>query len=298
MSYQRTFTGLVIKRLQYIEEVTFGTTPSVSPVFISAGKIKRFSFNIDEQVQRYRSFGLRKVIDFLNTGQMTSFEIEYQPTNTTLMKYGINDPNGTGTIDKSLSFVFSKMINGVENYYFLKGCKTDSITIEVTKEMVNVTQSFLAREVTSPVTTANGGLTTPTFAPNPTGIPWVGLNGGVDPFLYNSVAQDTPRFSCDVSWNLDPGQPNGVDLIKFLDPTNKDCNVDFEVWQKDTTFIADLKSGARRNMTYKLNAASSAILTITNFGNESYSLEEDANSNETTTEPSSGGCEDISIAET
>lgn len=298
MSFQRTFTGLVIKRLQYIEEVTYGTTPSTSPVFISAGKIKRFSFNIDAEVQRYRTFGLRKVSDFLNTAQMTSFEIEYQPTNTTLMKYGINDPNGTGTIEKSLSFVFSKMINGVENFYFLKGCKTDSITVEITNEMVNVTQSFLAREVTAPVTTANGGLTTPTFAPNPTGIPWVGKNGGASPFLYNSVAHDTPRFNCEVAWNLDPGQPNGQDLIQFLDPTNKDCNVDFDVWQKDTTFIADLKTGARRNMTYSLNSATNALLTITNFGNEAYSLEEDASSNETTIEPSSGGCEDISVSET
>jgi Phage tail tube protein len=298
LSYQRTFTGLISKRLQYIEEATYGTTPATSPVFLSAGKIKRFNFNIDAAVQRYRSVGLRKVIDFLNTGQMTSFEIEYQPFNTTLMKYGISDPNGTGTIEKSLSFAFSKIINGVENFYFIKGAKTDSITIEVTKEMVNVTQSFLAREVSSPVTTANGGLTTPSWAAVPTGIPWVGKNGGTDPFTYNSVVWDTPRFNVEVAWNLDPGQPNGHDLIKFLDPTNKDCNVDFDVWQKDATFIADLKAGARRNMTYTLNSASSAILTITNFGNEAYELEEDADSNETTIEPASGGCEDISIAET
>ena len=97
---------------------------------------------------------------------------------------------------------------------------------------------------------------------------------------------------------FDPGQPIGSDLIKFLDPTNKDCNADFEVWQKDTTFIADLKSENRVDMQYTMNSATSAILTMTNFGNETYSLEEDADSNETTTEPAGGGCTDISLAGT
>lgn len=298
MSFQRTFTGQIVKRLQYIEEVTYGVTPSTSPTFISAGKIKRFSFNIDAQIERYRTIGNRKVSDFLNTGEMTSFEIEYQPTNTTLMKYGINDPNGAGTIDKSLSFLYSKMIDGVEHFYIIKGCKTDSITVEVTKEAVNVTQSFLAKEAITPITTANAGLTTPSFAAAPTGKPWVGRDGGANAFVYNSVAWYTPRLNCEVAWNLDPGQPIGDTYIRFLDTTNKDCNVDFDVWQKDTTFIADLKTEARRNITYTLNSATSAIITITNFGNETYELEEDADSNETTTEPASGGCTDISIAET
>src|SRR5688500_4318036 len=136
MSYQRTFTGLIVKRLQFTEESTFGVTPTASPTFTSAGKIKRFNFNIDAQVERYRTAGNRKVSDFLNTGQMTSFEIEYQPINIDMMKRGINDPSGTGTIEKSLSFAFSKMINGTENFYFIKGAKTDTITIDVTKDAV------------------------------------------------------------------------------------------------------------------------------------------------------------------
>ena len=96
-----------------------------------------------------------------------------------------------------------------------------------------------------------------------------------------------------------PGQPIGDTYIRFLNPTNKDCNLDFEVWQKDSAkFIADLKSENRVDLTYTLNSASSAIITMTNFGNETYSLEEDVDSNETTTEPSSGGCTDISVSET
>ncbi len=298
MSYQRTFPGQIVKRLQYIEEATYGTTPSASPVFISAGKIKRFLWNIDAQVQRYRTAGLRTVSDFLQTGQLYSFEIEYSPFETDLMAYGFNNPNGAGTIEKSLSFAYSFLLNGVENFIFIKGVKTDSISVEVTKEMVSVTQSFLCKEVSTPVSTANGGLTTPTWASAPTGIPWVGKNGGTDPFLYNAVATDTPRFSCDVAWNLDPGMPNGQELIKFLDPTNKDCNVDFDVWLKDTSFIADLKTNAERDATYTLNSATSAILTITDFHVESKDLEHDADSNETTIEGIPGGCKDITIAET
>ena len=293
MSYQRTGAWNIQKRLQYIEEIDYGVTPNASPTFIHAGKIKRFSFNIDAAVQRYRSLGLRGVCKFLETSQLYSFELEYQPIDIALMSYGINNPVGAGTIAESLSFFYSKLIDGVENYYFLKGCKTDSISVECTKEAINVTQSFLCKEITTPATTHS--LTTPTFATNPTDKPWVAEDGGANPFVYNAVAHDTPRFSFDVSWNLDPGQPNGTFLISFLDPTNKDINVDFDVWQKDTEFIADLKSGVQRAMTYSLHSTA-ALVTFTDFLNESYSIEEDANANSTTIEPASGGAAEVSIA--
>lgn len=297
MSFQRTHPSLIVKKLQYIEEISYGVTPSSSPTFVSAGKIKRFNFNIDAQVNRYRASGSPLVSDFLNTGQMTSFEIEYQPFDTTLMAYGINAPNGTGTIEKSLSFMFSKKLDGTENFYFIKGCKTDQITVEVTKEAVSVTQSFLAREATAPVTTANGGLSTPTFASDPTGKPWVGRDGGGNALVYDGTAWYTPRLNCEVSWNLDPGQPIGDELIRFLDPTNKDVNIDFDVWIKDGTFINELKTESRVDMTYTLNASSNAVINIDNFGAETYELEQDSDANETDTEPISGGASDLTISE-
>ena len=51
-----------------------------------------------------------------------------------------------------------------EHYYIIKGCKTDQIQVEVTKEAVTITQSFLAKEAITPITTSNAGFTTPTFA--------------------------------------------------------------------------------------------------------------------------------------
>ena len=294
MSYVRTFPGLISKRLQYVEETTYGTVPT-TPTFISAGKIKRLSFNIDAAVERYRSLGLRTVCSFLQTGQMYSFEIEYSPFDIDLLARGINNPNGTGTIEKSLSFLYSKLINGTEYYYILKGAKTDQITIEITKEAVNVTQSFLCREVTTPTT--SHGLTTPTFASAPTGVPWTGKDGGDDPLTYDGSSYDTPRFNLEVAWNLDPGQPNGQTLIKFLDPTNKDVNCDFDVWLKDTTFIAALKSNDEVDISYSMNDSSSADLAITDFHSESYDFEEDADSNEMSTEPVMGGAKDVSVSE-
>ena len=115
MSYQRTGAWNIQKRLQYIEEIDYGVTPNASPTFIHAGKIKRFSFNIDAAVQRYRSLGLRGVCKFLETSQLYSFELEYQPIDIALMSYGINNPVGAGTIAESLSFFYSKLIDGVEN---------------------------------------------------------------------------------------------------------------------------------------------------------------------------------------
>lgn len=293
MSYSRTGTWAISKRLQYIEEVTYGVTPTASPTFIHAGKIRSFNWNIDTQVERYRTLGSRLLADALVTGELTSFEIEYNPINIALLGYGINNPDGTGTIAKSLSFIYSKEINGVEMYYFIKGAKTDSISIEVTPENVSVTQSFIAREITTPTTTH--GLTTPTFASNPTTNPWIGFSGGATPLVHNSNTYDVPSFNVEVSWNLDPGQANGQQQIKFLDPTNKDVNLDFEWWQKDAVLIADIKSGTERAMTYTLHSTD-AKLTFTDVVGETYDMSEDSDANETSKEGFAGFATDVVVA--
>ena len=50
MSFQRTFPGLIQKRLQYIEEVTYGVTRNYHLPLSVLSKVKRFRFNIDAQI--------------------------------------------------------------------------------------------------------------------------------------------------------------------------------------------------------------------------------------------------------
>lgn len=251
MSYVVNGPWDITKQLQYIEETTYGTTPTSTPSFTNAGSIQSVRLNLEETVNRYRRLGGRDIYTALETGELYSFEVIYQPTSDALIKYGTNAPNGSGTIEKSLSFVYSEDINDTENYIFFEGAKTDRIRIEITPASVLVTQNFLCQNITTPAT--SHGLTTPTFASADSGTPLVGADGEADPFTHNSLSYDVDRFVIEVANNLDPIQVNGQTQISFLVPTNRDITGEFDVLRKNTTLEADMKTLAKRAATYDLD---------------------------------------------
>lgn len=116
-------------------------------------------------MKRYRTVGTEDLYQFLSSGQLYSFEVSYQPISSALIKYGTQaQGGGVGTIDKSLSFLYSEDVNDVENYVFCKGARCDQVTFDITSEAVKVSQNFICREITT--LAISHGLTTPTFAPS------------------------------------------------------------------------------------------------------------------------------------
>lgn len=245
--------------MQYVEETTYGVTPT-SPTFIHAGPLVDLTENVDIGSIKYRQIGSRDIYSLIKTGEMYSFEITFNPLDELLIKYGVDLPGGTGTIEKSLTFVKSQKINDVENFTLYKGCRCDSVDIEVTNDgAVEVSMTFLCREITTPSSTS--GLTTPTFASNPTTAPWTNITPGSGPLSVNSVVYDTPSFSMSVTNNLERIKPNGELIAKFVEPTLRDVTFEFDTWLKDTVLLADTKTLTPRSLEYKLSTDRKLVFT-------------------------------------
>jgi hypothetical protein len=179
------------------------------------------------------------------------------------MNYGINLPNGSGTIEKGLSVLFSQKINGTEYFTLYQGCKCDKVDVEITEKLVSCSMTFMAKQATTPSTT-NPLTGTPTYASNPTNPPWTGLTGGSGPFTFNSITVDVPRFRFSVTNNLVQVKPNGELFPKFVEATNRDVTFDFDTWRKDVTIFTDAKALTARSMTYRLNNTGPVTARFTN----------------------------------
>jgi hypothetical protein len=275
LSYAPTGSWNIVKILQYIEEVNFGVTPSASPVFVAAGMNVEVRENTDITAEKYRALGSMDIYKMLKTGELYSFELRYQPISSALLKYGSELPAGAGTIEKSLSFLYSQKLNAVENYIFYKGSRTDKLEIEITEAAVAVAHTFLCKEITTP--NSAHGLTTPTFASLPTAAPWTGASSGSNPLTINGLNYDTPRFKVTINWNLDVVKPNGEIQAKFIEPTNRDIAVDFDAVFKDTVLLADAKTLTARAASYVLNTG--VTLNLTDLYLEAYYVTNAARAN-------------------
>src|SRR5579885_957706 len=108
MSAKVTSAQLVIKQLQYIEEVTEGTTPSSSPTFNECGKIQSLSFTRDNSEIEVGQIGPEDLYNLLQGKTVSGFKVKMAIFSSTFLKYCINAANyGTpaGTISTPLSFV-------------------------------------------------------------------------------------------------------------------------------------------------------------------------------------------------
>jgi|SRR5215203_1672183 len=294
MSYKLTGGWLVQRQLQYVEEVTYGTTPT-SPTFVHAGPITDLSDSQETQAIKYRQIGSRDMYAMIKTGEMYSFDVTFNPLDSNLIDYAINLP-GTGAggrdIGKSLSFIKSALINGTEMYTIYKGCVADSIDISIAADTpIEVTISYICKTITTPAT--SHGLGTVTFGTNPTLIPWTNLSGGTNPFTWNGTAVDTPSWSTSITNNIERVKVNGEIDVKFTEPTLRDVTFEFDTFHKDATLIADQKgSGATWNarpMVYKLTGPSSGKrLTFTDAYLESLEMADATSSTTPKTESYTG----------
>jgi hypothetical protein len=306
VSYVTTGAWNFIKIPQYIEESTFGTTPP-TPTFVSCGAITDWAFTADISVVTNRQLGSRDIYQDVKTAEMYQIVMKYQPYNVQFMRYGTqlfnSATSATDNISKSLSITWSQLINGTENFFLAKGCRTDKIEINVTEPKVEVTQTILAQSVNSPATTFTGagGPSGATFCAPNTGAPWSGINGGSQPFHFSTggvdTAYDTVTFKTTISNNIDKIKPLGETTVKFLDPTNRDIAVDVELVLNAYDIYADMKSLTPRAAKFSLNSSSSALINFTNLYLEKYASPDSPTANKTKTVSYSGRAQQISVTD-
>lgn len=229
------------------------------------GPLVDMTHNVEVGYLDYRQIGSRDLYSQIQTGVEYSFDITFNPVDEKMMKYGISLPSGTGTIEKSITFLFSQKINNVETYIIYTGCRCDSTDIEITADSaVECSQTWLARDRTI-TQTANGGLTTPDFitAGEVSAIePWTNLDGTSttsSPLTWDTSGTpenaDVNSFSCSVTNNLERIKPNGQKINKFVEPTLRDIEWEFATWYKSTYFQAEAATPTARNMSYVLKVS-------------------------------------------
>lgn len=270
MSYIPTGAYFFIKRPQYVEEATFGTTPT-SPTFLSVGSMQDMTTNVDITNVKYRQLGSRDLYQVIKTGEVYGIVFKYQPFNTNFLKYGTElwNASATGNIAKSMSIVWSQNINGVENFYLASGVRTERVEIDITETSVMITQTLVAKNISTPSTTYPG-TGTPVYAATDVGNPWTGITGGSLPLTINALTYDVTRFRVTISQNLDKVKPNGETQIKFLEATNRDVTIDMDMVLANTATLADVKTLVARTASYTMNAANPSTISLTNLYLDKY----------------------------
>jgi hypothetical protein len=296
-----------LKLPQYVEETVFGVTQS-SATFVDASIINSTRTTYANATEMYRKLGRRTMYKYLKMGTDLTWSCSFSPVDTTLMRYASENGNAlgtlTGTLDKSLTFVNSAYRNTpgsngplVETYVLRKGSKCDSMTVSTTSRgMVTVDMDWISSTITTS-TSANGGLTTPTFVPTPTtATPWSNLTGGTSKLTIGGVVYPFKSASFTVNNNLDAVDIDGSDAIAWLEPTTKEVTFTCELLiQKDLALETQIDAGTGVAASLVLNSTGPKTATFTNLFLNNKSEDDDSSETTVKTATYSGAAEDVTI---
>jgi hypothetical protein len=285
LSYPITTSHKIIKELQWVKEITKGTTPS-SPIFIAIPTQSFNPFTRSENI-KYRKLGAEDFTRTIRTKTTYDFTLNYAPIDSTLLKSMINVRAVDVDVNRENSFTFliSQEQNDsgtlTEQYQIARGCMIDSVTITSNSGVLIIVVSQWVAFSISDWSTAHG-LTTPSFASALTSTPWASLTTGANPLTFNGNSYDVKRFSTTINQNplitklLDQAETT------WIQPTVRDITIDLDIVYKDTSISADVKTLTPRTMTMSLNAVGAdwTTLTFTDVYLEAYDESVSADSTE------------------
>ena len=250
----------IVKILQYVGETdtvatpaNYGVTPT-SPTFIAAGHNKEINLQPDVQHLDTEVLGNEQIVDAVKTGELHAWQCTFEPTDTVLMAYAVDDSGGAaGSIDESLTFMFSELLDGVENWTAMRGCRCTNMTATLERGVWEVTMTWICREITVPAT--SDPFTTPTYATEPTASSMTHSGAGADPFTWNAVALPESRFSITVIREMAVEAINGEDLIVYCKAAGKRAEASVDVFVKNTNLDVDWQAKTKRAMNYSVSTS-------------------------------------------
>jgi hypothetical protein len=272
----------VIKKPQFVEEITEGTLPLSGPTFKSCGLVQSIGADVSIENNKIRPLGEFDVKKQVKLGEVYTSEIKFQPDNFSLMKYGMllpispstTPPDKTmvapnNTVGVSISILMSALIDGVEKYKVYTGVKFNGISGEITREGgFNVTMPFQCISI-SDWTVAPTFSPAATYAADPTANPWSGITSGADPLLVNSVVYDTTSFKFDIDLGVQRFRPNGITAFKYSKSFQRNLSVSWNTLVYNSVLLGDLRSYTPRTVAYTI--ATGKVLTFNSVRTESYS---------------------------
>ncbi len=277
-----TSANLFVKHPQWVAETTEGTTPTASPSFTSLGAVKTASIKFNGNYVDVAQLGSEDLITIIQGQQ----EYETSFTLTAVNKTGIltrlidaaNYGTPAGTVNQTISIIFSIYLNGTENYILCKGSriKEGSISMDIGKE-TEITVSFIHTTITTP--NASHGLTTPSFASLPTGAVYGWTDGGTTPLSWNSVGQLCKKVTLNINRSSKPDYTLGNLDPHSSQPHGRRITGDFTTLWTSTTLEADFKAGTARTLALVLKTGTITI-TITGAKITDYTRDGDIGSDE------------------
>lgn len=279
-----TSSVLFVKHPQWVAEATEGTTPTSSPSFTSLGAVKTMSIKINGNFTDVAQLGAEDLITIVQGQQ----EYETQFTLSAVGTAGIiarligayNYATPSGLINETISILTSIYVNGTETFILCKGSriKEGSITMDIGKE-TEVSVTFTHTSIITPITTANAGLTTPTYATLPSGAVWSWLDGGSTPVSWNASGILCKKVTLNIARNSKPDYTLGN-----LDPHSSQAHGrrisgDFTTLWTNTTLETDFKAGTARALAIIIKSGTSTI-TVTGAKITDYARDGDIGSDE------------------
>lgn len=244
MSYEPNSNIDVTRNVLYVEETSYGVTPT-NPTFVNAGIANTIAWKKSPQHQTVNILGSIDDYGEYKFGNDYTADLKYYMTDTALLRYGTELPNGTGTIEKSLTIFISKKLNNVENFKLLQGCITSSLTLDYSKIPL-VSQTFQCSNITKWMTQAEltaliGG--TPVYPAALTADPWTSLGAGtLQPLTINSVAYEIEKFTFTVGRSILIQQPVGNPNPLRIKAGKRKVTAAFTTWEKDDVLELQVES--------------------------------------------------------
>jgi len=266
MSFEPNSNADVTRNVQYVEETTYGTTPT-NPTFINAGIANTITWKKGPQHQSVDILGSIDTYGEYKFANDFSMTLKYYFNDTALIRYGTELPNGTGTIEKGLTFFVSKKVNNVENFKLFQGCITESFALDYSKIPI-ATQTFRCANITKWMTQAEttaiiGG--TPVYAGALSLDPWTSLDAGtVQPLTINAVAYEIDKFTFTVSRSILIMQPIGNPNPLRIEAGKRKITASFATWEKDN--VLELQSDAFTAVPMVLTIKGGTVKTATFAG--------------------------------
>jgi hypothetical protein len=295
---------------QYVEETVYATTPN-SAAFVDMSVINSLKTTYANATEMYRKLGRRTMYKYMKMGTDLTFTTSFSPVDTSLIRYGTENGNATGTatgtIDKGLTIANSRYSNTwgsngplIETFFLRKGSKCDSITVTTTSRgMVVVDMDWICSTIVQSQA-VNGGLTTPLWVPAPTTLtPWSNLAGGcTNKLMLGGTYYPFKSASFTVNNNLDAVDIDGCDAIQWLEATSKEVTFTCELLvQKDSALETAIDAGVALTGTTELvlNSALGKKATFTELFLNNKTEDEDAGETNVKVATYSGSATDVSV---
>ena len=275
---------LFVKHPQWVAESTEGTTPTASPSFTSLGAVKSASIKIGGNFVDVAQLGSEDLITIVQGQQSYETQFTLSAVNATGIIARLigaqNYATPSGLINETISILFSIYLDGVENFILCKGSriKDGSISLDIGKE-TEITVSFVHTTIIAPISTANAGLTTPTYATLPSGAVYDWISGGTTPVSWNAVGLLCKKITLNIARNSTVDYTLGNTDPHSSQAHGRRVSGDFTTLWTDTTLETDFRAGTARTLAIVIKTSVSTI-TITGAKIVDYSRDGDIGSDE------------------